>query len=66
MAALAGMGRPGYDAAITDNGLRDWILRQAQMAQEKWRIDATPSFVINGQKYSGEISYDAFRKLIPD
>jgi protein-disulfide isomerase len=66
MAALAGMGRPGFDAAITDNGLRDWILRQAQMAQEKWRIDATPSFVINGQKYSGEISYDAFRKLIPD
>ncbi len=24
-----------------------------------------PSFVINGQKYAGEMSYDAFRKLIP-
>ncbi len=66
MAALAGMSRPAFDKAIADTELRDWIIRQAQLAQEKWKIDATPSFVVNGQKYSGDLSFDAFRKLVPD
>ena len=35
------------------------------LSTEKWSIDSTPSFVIDGQKYAGEMSYDAFRKLIP-
>ena len=65
MAGLAGMSRAAFDKAIADTALRDWILKQAQVAQDKWKIDATPSFVINGQKYSGEMSFDAFRKLIP-
>ncbi len=65
MAGLAGMTRATFDQAIADTGLRDWILKQAQAAQDKWKIDATPSFVINGEKYSGEMSFDAFSKLIP-
>lgn len=65
MAGLAGMTRTTFDKAIADTGLRDWILKQAQIAQEKWKIDATPSFVINGEKYTGEMSFDAFSKLVP-
>jgi protein-disulfide isomerase len=64
-AALAGMGRPTFDKAVADTGLRAWILQQQQADTDKWNIDSTPSFVINGQKYAGEMSYDAFRKLIP-
>ncbi len=65
MAALAGMSRPNFDKAIADTTLRDWILRQQQADQDRWKIDSTPSFVINGQKYSGGMSFEAFRKLIP-
>jgi protein-disulfide isomerase len=65
MAALAGMGRPTFDKAIADTSLRDWIMTQQKNDTTKWNIDSTPSFVINGQKYAGEMSYDAFRKLIP-
>ncbi len=65
MAALAGMSRPGFDKAIADTNLRDWILRQQQADQDRWKIESTPSFVINGQKYSGGMSFEAFRKLIP-
>jgi protein-disulfide isomerase len=64
-AGLAGMSRATFDKAVGDTGLRDWIVQQQKADGEKWHIDATPSFVINGQKYSGEMSYDAFRKLIP-
>jgi protein-disulfide isomerase len=64
-AGLAGMGRPTFDKAIADTGLRDWILTQQKNDTTKWNIDSTPSFVINGKKYAGEMSYDAFKKLIP-
>ena len=66
MAALAGMSRDTFDSAINDKTLRNWILQQQNDAQSKYHIDSTPSFLINGQKYSGEMSYDSFIKLIPD
>lgn len=65
MAALAGMSRAGFDAAVADSGLRSWILQQQQEDQDKWKIDSTPSFVIDGKKFAGEMSFDAFSKLIP-
>jgi protein-disulfide isomerase len=65
MAALAGMSRPTFDKAIADDGLRTWILQQQQDDETRLKIDSTPSFVINGQKYTGEMGYDAFAKLIP-
>jgi protein-disulfide isomerase len=66
MAALAGMGRATFDQAIADTELRSWILQQQQADQNRWKIDSTPSFVINGQKYAGEMSYEAFRKLLTE
>ncbi len=65
MAALAGMDRPTFDAAIGDNALRDWILAQQTMAEKKWKIDATPSFVINGHMVAGEMPYAQFVKEMP-
>ena len=65
MAALAGMSRASFDAAIADTTLRNWILQQQQADQDKWKIDATPSFVVNNQKYVGERSFEAFSKLLP-
>jgi protein-disulfide isomerase len=64
-AALAGMSKPTFDKAVSDDSLRNWILQQQQADTNQWKIDSTPSFVINNQKYAGEMSYDAFRKLIP-
>ncbi len=65
MAALAGMNRTTFDQAVADTDLRNWILQQQQADQDRWKIDSTPSFVINGQKTAGEMDYDAFRKLLP-
>ena len=65
-AGLAGMSRATFDKAIADNDLKTWILKEQQADQDKWKIDSTPSFVINGTKYAGEMNFDAFRKLIPE
>ena len=64
-AGLAGMSRTTFDKALGDTGLRDWIINTQQEDTKKLGIDSTPTFVIDGQKHSGEMSYDAFRKLIP-
>jgi protein-disulfide isomerase len=66
LAALAGMSRDTFNDALADQTLRNWILHQQEVDQNTWKIDSTPSFVIDGKKYSGEMSYDAFRKLLPD
>ncbi len=60
------MSRPTFDKAIADTGAAGLDPAAADRpTPDKWKIDSTPSFVINGQKYAGEMSYDAFRKLIP-
>ena len=66
MAALAGMSRDTFDSAINDTTLKNWILQRQNDDQAKYHIDSTPSFLVNGQKYSGEMSYPSFVKLIPD
>lgn len=66
MAALAGMGRTTFDKAVADAGLKTWIAEQQQVAVDKWKVNATPTFIVNGQAHSGEMGFDEFRKLIPD
>jgi protein-disulfide isomerase len=65
IAGLAGMSRTTFDKAIGDKQLRDWIIEQQKADSDEWKIDSTPSFVVNHRKYAGEMSYEAFRKLIP-
>jgi protein-disulfide isomerase len=66
LAALAGMARATFDATVGDTTLRDAILARQKADAARWGIDSTPTFVINGEKHAGEMSYDAFVKLIPD
>lgn len=66
LAALAGLNRATFDAAWDDIALRDWIIAEQGADQKKYGIDSTPTFLINGQKQSGDMSYDAFAKLIPN
>ncbi len=64
IAGLAGMSRETFDKAIGDNGLRTWIVQQQKTDSDMWKIDSTPSFVTGGKKYAGEMSYEAFHKLV--
>jgi protein-disulfide isomerase len=65
-AALAGMSRATFDATVADTTLRDAILAQQKADGARWSVDSTPTFVINGEKHTGEMTYEIFSKLIPD
>ncbi len=64
MAALAGMPRQAFNAALGDDKLKAAILGAQSEAEKRNRIQSTPSFVINGRTVAGAMSYDAFLKQV--
>lgn len=63
-AALAGMARADYDAALANNKLQKFILDGQQEAEKMYNVDSTPSFIINGTLYPGAMEYPDFAALI--
>ena len=64
MAALAGMPKATFDAAINDQTLRREILAEQDRGQSALKIDSTPTFVFGATPHAGELDYDAFLKLV--
>ena len=64
LAALAGMPRQTFDAAIGDADLKKAILSLQDEAEQKLGINSTPSFVINGRVIPGAIGYAAFHQAV--
>lgn len=63
MAALAGMPRSKFDEVIADQQLQQEILDARTEAEQKYDVDSTPTFIVNGKAYSGEMTYDRFASL---
>jgi protein-disulfide isomerase len=59
-----GMTEASFETCINDQGLYDKINQVRDTAAQKFGIDATPTFFINGKKVSGELSPDALDKLL--
>jgi protein-disulfide isomerase len=64
IATNEGVDQKTYDACLADTALKDRIISRLQEASTKYKIEATPSFIVDGQVHAGEISYDDFKKLL--
>lgn len=60
VAALAGLDRETFNACISDQAEAEAIMARAREGQETYGIDATPSFVVGGERLVGVHDYDAF------
>jgi protein-disulfide isomerase len=49
---------------LKDNNAQDDILNQRIEAQKKYNIESTPTILVNEKKYTSEINYKAFKKII--
>jgi protein-disulfide isomerase len=58
------MDRAAFDAALADSQLQDWIVGRALEAERRWHVDATPTFLIDGKRYSGAMSAAQFAKIL--
>ena len=63
-AALAGMSRETFNAAIADAGLKRAILTAQEEAEKKMGVKSTPSFIINGKLTPGAVPYGEFEKAV--
>lgn len=58
----AGFTQETYDKCITDQKLLDDIVAIRERAAEQFGVDATPSFFINGKRFTGSPVLEEFEK----
>lgn len=49
---------------LKNTNAQDEILNQRIEAQKKYKIESTPTIIINEKKYSGKVDYNKFKKVI--
>jgi protein-disulfide isomerase len=64
LAILGGMSKPEVDKCLADNTLENQILNSRLVAAKQLDVNATPTFFVNGAKYTGEPTVEAFDKLL--
>jgi protein-disulfide isomerase len=64
MAGLAGLPRDAFDRALADDALKTALLQAQTEAEQKYNIDSTPTFIINGKPHAGELTYAQFAALL--
>lgn len=64
-AKLLGASEEKLDACLADEKMKQGIVARMQEAQEKYKIESTPTFIINGKdKISGAVTFTEFKKKI--
>jgi len=63
-AALAGMDRATFNAAVTSVPLQKFIIGERKRAEKVYHVDATPTFIFNGKKYPGAVDFKQFSSMI--
>ena len=60
---FAGLSKDDVGACLKNTDLMKGIQKVAKEATDKFGIDSTPSFVINGKMFPGNQPYENFRKI---
>jgi protein-disulfide isomerase len=64
LARLAGFSQESFEACLTDQQLLNDVRAVRARGQNEFGVDATPTFFINGNKYSGALSVDEMSAII--
>lgn len=64
IARLAGLDRAKIDACLADKAIADVVLQNRLTGQQEFKVDSTPSFVIDGTLYSGALPIEKFDEIL--
>lgn len=59
-----GIGQERFETILKDQALFDKVNKVRDRANEKFGVNSTPTFFINGEKYTGEVKIDDFARII--
>ena len=60
----AGISQAAFETCLKDQKLYDQVNQTRDRAADKFKVDATPTFYINGRKQSGEITVAELDKIM--
>ena len=58
------LSKEKMNTCLKNEQIQDEILEQRIEAQKKYKIESTPTIIINEKKYSGKVDYKQFKKAI--
>jgi protein-disulfide isomerase len=61
---LAGVGKTEFDACLANKTVEDQVAQSRLTASQQLGVDSTPTFFINGKKYEGEPTVEAFDQAL--
>lgn len=64
IAQLAGISKKKFETCFNDKKLEDEVAQSRLTAATKFGVDATPTFFVNGTKFEGEPTLEAFTRLL--
>jgi protein-disulfide isomerase len=63
-ARLAGIGKKDFDACLANKGVEDQVAQSRLTATTALGVDSTPTFFVNGSKFQGAPTEQAFEELL--
>lgn len=64
LVGLAGMNEADVQACLKSESVEKVVLDQRLLSEKVFDIEATPSFIINGVKHTGGMTFEEFRKVV--
>jgi protein-disulfide isomerase len=64
IAKFAGIGSDQFNACLANKGLENQVAASRLVASQQLGVDATPTFFINGKKFDGAPTLEAFNKAL--
>ena len=61
---LAGIGKEQFDSCLADKKLEDQVIQSGFAAQHELSVNSTPTFFVNGKKFEGAPTVEAFDQLL--
>ena len=66
IARLGGMSQEGFNRCMADEAMVERILTGLQTGQSEFDIRSTPSFIVDGEKHAGALSFEQFDEILKD
>jgi len=64
LGATAGIDATKFKACLEDEAMRERIVNRALEAEQKFGVNSTPTFIVNGTKLTGTHAFEDFQKAI--
>lgn len=64
LAKVGGMSDATFDACSKDKAVENAVLEQSLKGERELKVGSTPTLIINGQKYTGALSFEELDKML--